>query len=517
MRRWQSVLSRHENPGRLIAACVLLVAALTLMRGIFAAVHPLRVDEAYYWTWSRESVISYLDHPPMVSWLIYFGTQIFGDTNFGVRFSGLLAMLVMQALLADMVWRTTRDWRYAILAVLLPEAALDYGLLVTKVVPDTPLIMFTLAMVWALVRLALSGNRRWWLLAGVFGGFALLSKYSVILLLPATVAYAVFPSWRKTQLSSPYPWLAMLIAVVMFSPVLYWNGIHDWASFRFQLDRPVQTQGWSLKFLAEFVGNQFLLLGPILFPMMVIGTTRFGWRGFRIKDPIAILLSMCVAVPVGFLLWRSMYGRIGDSWPLFIWPFGFACVAINLARWRQEAPDSSMVRMAPLAAATAILTGIGFVLLVMIYYTGANANYLGKNDPIGKEAGFAQVAEAAKNELERVGATWFATTDYRIYSMLRWHLNDRIPVVQINERNRYIGFGTTEADVAGPVGLYVVPKDEIRSELWAATTAVLAPAGQADLTWRGVVYDTYLMQKLTNWKPVLSPPPGDPLFTSRPH
>ena len=64
-----------------------------------------------------------------------------------------------------------------------------------------------------------------------------------------------------------------------------------------------------------------------------------------------------------------------------------------------------MVRISPSAAATAILTGIGFVVLVMIYYTGANANYLAEIDPIGKEAGFAQVAEAAKNKLERVGAT----------------------------------------------------------------------------------------------------------------
>ena len=43
-------------------------------------------------------------------------------------------------------------------------------------------------MVWALVRLALSGNQRWWLLAGVFGGLALLSKYTVVLLFPAIVA-----------------------------------------------------------------------------------------------------------------------------------------------------------------------------------------------------------------------------------------------------------------------------------------------------------------------------------------
>ncbi|WP_249779436.1 glycosyltransferase family 39 protein [Bradyrhizobium sediminis] len=496
---------------------MLTVAGLTLMRGIFAANFPLRVDEAYYWTWSRESVISYLDHPPMISWCVYLGTLIFGDTNFGVRFSGLLAMLVMQLLLADIVWRTLRDWRYVLLAVLLPEAAFDYGLLMAKVVPDTALIAFSLAMVWALARLALSGNLRWWLLAGVFGGLALLSKYTVVLLLPAIAGYAVVPSWRRTQLSSPYPWLAALIAIAIFSPVLYWNATHDWVSFKFQLDRPVQLQGWSLKFLGEFVGNQFFLLGPILFPVVLVGATGLGRRGFRAGDPIAILLSMCVAVPFGFFLWRSLYGRIGDSWPLFVWPFGFACVAINIKRWLQEAPHSSVARMGPWVAATAILTGIGFVVLATVYYTAGSANYLAKNDPIGKEAGFGQVVEAANREREKAGATWFATTDYRIYSMLRWHLRDRFPVVQVNERNRYIGFGTTEADIAGPSALYVAPQDEAGGALWKTTTAVLEPLGSADLTWRGVRYDTYLMQKLTHWKPVLSPPPGDPFYVGRPH
>jgi 4-amino-4-deoxy-L-arabinose transferase-like glycosyltransferase len=516
--RWRRSASLRDADARLlIAACVLVVAGLTLMRGIFAAVHPLRVDEAYYWTWSHESVISYLDHPTLISWCVYFGTLIFGDTNFGVRFSGLVAMLVMQALLADIVWRTTQDRRYVILAVLLPEAALDYGLLITKVVPDTALIVFVLAMVWALVRLALSGNQRWWLLAGVFGGFALLSKYIVILLFPAIVAYALVPSWRMKQLSSPYPWLAALIALAIFSPVLYWNAVHEWASFRFQLDRPVQIQGWSLKFLAEFAGVQFLLVGPILLPVVLIGATMLGRRGFRAKDPIAILLSMCVAVPIGFFLWRSLHARIGDSWPLFVWPFGFACVAINLKYWRQEAPGSSMARIAPSVAAATVLAGIGFVVLVMNYYTATNANYLAKDDPLGKEAGFAQLVATANDKLEKLGATWFATTDYRIYSMLRWHLKDRIPVVQVNERNRYIGFGLTEADIAGPVGLYIAPKDETWNEVWGNTTAVLEPAGEADLTWRGTRYDTYLMQKLTNWKPVLSPPPGDPLFKGAPH
>src|SRR6185295_6014150 len=167
--------------------------------------------------------------------------------------------------------------------------------------------------------------------------------------------------------SSPYPWCAALLALVIFSPVLYLNAIHDWESFRFQINRPTQTEGVSWKFLAEFVGVQFVLLGPILFPVVLIGTTRLGWRGLRLKDPITILLTMCVAFPLGFFLMRSLYGRIGDSWPLFIWPFGFACAAINLKFWRQDAPASSLARIAPDAAVMTILTGIGFVVPAMTY------------------------------------------------------------------------------------------------------------------------------------------------------
>jgi hypothetical protein len=121
-----------------------------------------------------------------------------------------------------------------------------------------------------------------------------------------------------------------LIALLIFSPVLYWNATHDWVSFRFQLDRPAQLQSWSIKFLGEFLGVQFALLSPILFPALLYAVVRLGGRGLLKGDPIEVLLSMCVIVPMGFLVWRSFYGRIGDSWPLFVRPFGLACIAINL-------------------------------------------------------------------------------------------------------------------------------------------------------------------------------------------
>src|SRR6202023_961286 len=98
--------------------------------------------------------------------------------------AGILAMLVTQLLLADIVRRVTHNFRAVVLAVLLPEAALYYGLLMAKVAPDTALIPFAVAMLWSLVRLSRSNDGRWWLAAGLFAGLALLAKFTAIILVP---------------------------------------------------------------------------------------------------------------------------------------------------------------------------------------------------------------------------------------------------------------------------------------------------------------------------------------------
>jgi 4-amino-4-deoxy-L-arabinose transferase-like glycosyltransferase len=161
--------TRRTQPGnpafRQLLAVVALIAALTALRVVYASLLDLRTDEAYYWTWSKENVFSFLDHPPMIAWFIRFGTAVFGDTNFGVRFAGIVAMLVTQLLLADIVRRVTHDFRAIVFAVLMPEAALYYGLLMAKVAPDVALIPFAVAMLWALVRLWESNDGRWWLAA----------------------------------------------------------------------------------------------------------------------------------------------------------------------------------------------------------------------------------------------------------------------------------------------------------------------------------------------------------------
>jgi len=495
-----------------------LIAAMTVMRAFYAGLTDLRTDEAYYWSWSKESVLSFLDHPPMVAWFVRLGTAIFGDTNFGVRFAGLLAMFATQSLIADIVWRVTRDLRAAALAVLMMEASLYYGLLMTKVSPDIALVPFVTAMVWALVRLAESRDARWWLVAGGFGGLALLSKFTAALLLPAVLAFALVPSWRGRWLKSPYPYAAALIALLLFLPVVIWNMQHDWASFRFQSVRATASHQWSLRTVGEFIGLQFGLVGFVLLPVVLTGTALTARRGLRALDPVAILLSSGVIFPLLFFLWKSLSLRIGDTWLTFVWPLGYAATAINLALLGKEGWRLPFIERSFRWARIAIVTGIAFVVAVFFYYVVLPFNFIGKNDPVGGEAGYEAVVRVAEAELKKTGASWIATTDYRTYAMLRWFFNERVPVVQINERGRYLGFRAPDMGlIRDHVGLYVArePENSPSIPLWAFIPAKREPLARVDRVWRGVVMDSYSLEKFTGWTPDLAPPKDSPLFQWR--
>ena len=511
-----SFRARAEDPDfRPWLVVIALVAAMTIMRGVYAGLLDLRMDEAYYWTWSKENVLSFLDHPPMIAWFIRFGTAIFGDTNFGVRFAGLLAMLATQLLLADIVWRVTRDVRVVAIVVLMMEASLYYGLLMVKMSPDVALVPFVTAMAWALVRLTESKDARWWLAAGAFAGLALLSKFTVVLLLPAVLGFMWLPSWRGRWLRSPYPWAAALIALVVFLPVLIWNMQHDWASFRFQAVRAAVPHQWSLRTFGDFIGLQFGLVGFVLLPVVLAGVALTAWRGFRRLDAVAILLSGAVLVPFAYFLWRSLGLRIGDTWPNLIWPFGFAAAAINLTMLQKEGWRASFVEMSFRWAKIAIGSGVVFVVAVFFYYVALPFNFIGSADPIGGEAGFEAVVRRTEAQLQKTGATWIAATDYRTYAMMRWFFNNRVPVVQLNERGRYLDFRAPDMKlISGHAGLYVgrVPENNPSIALWAPIPARREPLETVDRVWRGVVMDTYSIEKFTGWTPELSPPPDSPLF-----
>jgi hypothetical protein len=201
---------------------------------------------------------------------------------------------------------------------------------------------------------------------------------------------------------------------------------------------------------------------------------------------------------------------------MFLWPAGFAATAINITMLPRENRPAWLIRSTNAWANIAVVTGIAYVVLVFLYYTIIPWNFIGRMDPIGGEAGYQQVADRAEAELQKTGATWIATTDYRTYAMMRWYFRGRVPVIQISERGRFMGFRDPGIDrIEGHTGLSIVREPDKDDPIWGNTTALREPLEQVDRVWRGRVMDTYVLDKVTGWTPELSPPPDSPLFRWR--
>jgi len=391
----------------------------------------------------------------MIAWFIRFGTAIFGDSNLGVRFGGIVAMLVTQVLLADIVWRVTRDVRAVVLALLMPEAALYYGLLMAKVAPDTAMIPFAMAMLWSLVRLDQSKDGRWWLAAGLFAGLALLSKFTVIMLAPAVLAFLLMPDVRRRWIASRYPWLAALIALAVFSPVILWNADHHWVSFIKQIGR-ARIEDFKPAFIGELIPTQIAFATPLIFILGAMGLYALLKRNAGALAA-RLLITTNLWTIVAYFIWHSLHARVEANWFAPVYPaFAIAAaVAANLTRWdvRQQRVVDFCLRW---AAPTGILM---FALLIVQANTGFLSGYRRDATVRSVGVGWRELASEIEAVRTRVGAGCVLAPDYGTTGWLAFYLPKGTCVAQQNQRIRWVNMPEPDpAQLSGKL-LYV---DELR-------------------------------------------------------
>jgi dolichol-phosphate mannosyltransferase len=236
-----------------------LCAYLLLLRLCYLGLPSLLVEEAYYWNYAQHPALSYLDHPPMVAVLIRAGTFVFGDTEFGVRapaFACSLVWLYFGSRLARNLFDRSVAIRTALLLTILPFFV-AFGFFMT---PDSPLIACWAGTLFFLERAILAKNRFAWYGVGVCLGLGLVSKYTIILVVPATLLFLAIHAPGRIWFRRKEPYLALALAFAIFSPVLIWNAQHNWASFAFQGPRRMsEDPGFGLP---RLIGSVFVLLSP---------------------------------------------------------------------------------------------------------------------------------------------------------------------------------------------------------------------------------------------------------------
>lgn len=407
---------------------ILLALGLTALRLVVAGAVHLTEDESYYRLWAQHLQFGYFDHPPMIAWWIRAGSLIAGDTPLGVRLLPALASGLNTWLIGDLARRLGAEPPTAFRAALWYNATLTVCLGGMLAIPDAPASLFWTLTLCALVRAWPQMKLGWWAAAGVAAGLGVLSKYSALFLAPGVVLWLLLTPGGLAALRRPAPWLAALLAALLFSVNILWNAQNHWESFDKQFGR-VAPQGLAPAHLAEFLGAQFFLLTPLIAIFAGLGVWR-AWRERRSPETPHLMLLVATSTPfVAYLALHSLHDRVQGHWPVPV--FGALAICAAVAAPKGEGLAARLAR--------ALTPAIGFAIgaaAVLILATPV-PTILGPRDPMLAVRGWPQFARDVEQLRQRTGAAWVGTLNYGTYSQLRGENAIRGPLLAVVERDRY--------------------------------------------------------------------------------
>lgn len=366
-------------------AALIVIAAGFALRLVLAASVDLIPEEAYYWCYSRHLAWGYLDHPPLVAWLIRAGEELFGHSELAIR-SGALAC---GAALACVIYRTTlvRHGRAAALVATALSCSVPYAFGVGAIIaPDVSLALAWAATLMFLRAALLEGRANAWLGAGVCVGLGLLSKYTITLLLPAVLVFVLVDRRSRRWLMRPQPYLGLALALVVFAPVIAWNATHDWASFAFQTT--TRFSGKIEFHLHEVVAGALVMASPLL-----LLAARRRWSELPRADVEArrerafeIVFS---GVPLGVIALHALTHPLKLHWTGPIWLVLLPGVGAGIARAGVLARPWVLSPRVWLAHALLLFA----LIATFIGFTRSSAPWLGMSREMHLPVGWSELAD----------------------------------------------------------------------------------------------------------------------------
>jgi dolichol-phosphate mannosyltransferase len=383
--------------------------AVVVFSGLFlSVVMPVFAQEAYYWTYAQHLDLAYFDHPPMVAWLIWSSTSILGDGALGIR-AGIFACGSAATLIGFLLVRSMsrdRSVHRAWMVVSLAVPLLLFSRFFAN--PDSPLLFGWSVALFALWRARKHGALGWWLLAGAGAGFALLAKYTAAFLAVGGVLLLLFDPAFRRQWRKAGPWVGVVTAAIVFSPVVIWNVGNDFESFRFQTEGRWSKSEFGLKWFGSFIGSQFAVYHPVLLLLLV---PVLPWMIRRLRDGDArmgFLLAFALPMPIFFLV-NSFFIQVKMNW---LMP-AFVPLLIGTLLWRSE--SGIELRWPRLCRSLRIAIGatpalIALAPLAHVWPQGGGSSWSGWEE-IGKRA--LAIAKKVEREDAIADNVFFFASGYR--------------------------------------------------------------------------------------------------------
>jgi 4-amino-4-deoxy-L-arabinose transferase-like glycosyltransferase len=287
----------------------LLIAFFSLIRLGVAPYFGLGVDEAHYVLYGLYPDWSYVDHPPLVGWIHGLVYLLFGTSEFLARLPAVILSALVSYLVHRFTLRFSHSEEISLLAVLAISSSFLLNGLSLMLLPDSILLLLVLLLIHVVVKMEESPKATYFISLGLILGLSGLAKYTAALLVPALLVYLLIK--RRADLIFSSKMLgALLIALLLVTPVFYWNFQHDWISFRYQGQRVFGSSGIKLEPLLTSLLAQAGFYSPFLFGIALYGF----YKSFRVRNDSFLLSLLLGGAFFAFCLYAALHDVALPHW-----------------------------------------------------------------------------------------------------------------------------------------------------------------------------------------------------------
>lgn len=341
-----------DNGYALLTALCLGLLLVFRLAALYASKVDLVMDEAQYWTWSRDFDFGYFSKPPLIAWVIRAMSETCGASEACTRAASPILYTLTSGLLfaiGRILFNARVGFWSAILFATIPGVSYASALITT----DAPLIFLWTLMLLLWVMLVRRKSMGIAILLGVAIGTGLLAKQAMIYAVLCIACHAIVSREARQALLGGRAIVAGLIALALFSPNIFWNAAHGWPTAK----HTGANMGWRPPYLhpielAEFIGAQFALFGPILFAVLA----RAGLRHLRKPaDPNKTLLLSFSLPILTILIVQALLSRAHGNWAATAYPAATVFVtAVLLEQGRRVLMAISLALHLAVAAVIAV-------------------------------------------------------------------------------------------------------------------------------------------------------------------
>ena len=256
-------------------------------------------DELYFLDSGRHLQASYVDQPALTPLLARISLSLFGMSLTGLRLWPALAAWAT-VVTSGLTARELGGGRRPQLLTAVGTGTMPSLLAIDHLTGPTSLDMLAwVSLALVVVRIGRTGNRRWWLAAGVILGLGLANKHSVGFFALAIFASALLTSARRLVLN--WWFLAgACIAAAFTIPDLWWQAQHNWATVA--MTQALNQENGGLGNAGNWIVGQLIMVALALIWVWLAGL-RFLWRSH-----VPLSRSLAGAYALLFLIFAATTG-----------------------------------------------------------------------------------------------------------------------------------------------------------------------------------------------------------------